>query len=165
VDNTKFLEQFRYLIVASQLLSGHQYHGQGSYSNSQRRKLDDNSAIQLKSVSPVGAVATASVAFGVSWIIRWSASAQDLKGIILRFTIVFGLLVAAAILGQANLRRRWLHNLRQQNIAETTKCLGHSQDLDSAITAALSLIQEVELVSRGYRMCVFQEAVLTHANG
>lgn len=163
MHNTKFLEEFRYIIVASQLLSSHQYHGQGSYGNLQRRKIVDTSGIQ-KAVSPAGAGATASVAFGVSWIIRWSASAHDWKGIILRFTIVSGLLVAAAIFGQAYLRRRWLHNLRQQNLAETTKFIGHSQDLDSAMTAALCLIQEVELVSRGYRMCVFQKSEFSQAN-
>lgn len=164
MQNTKFLEEFRYIIVASQLLSSHQYHGQGSYGNSQRRKPVDTSGIQRKAVSPAGAGATASVAFGVSWIIRWSASAHDWKGIVLRFTIVSGLLVAAAIFGQAYLRRRWLHNLRQQNIADTAKFIGRSQDLDSAMTAALCLIQEVELVSRGYRMCVFQKPEFSQAN-
>lgn len=62
------------------------------------------------------------------------------------------MLVAAAIIGQAYLRRKWLYYLREQNITEATRLVGQTQDLDSAVAAALSLIQEVELVSRGYRL-------------
>ena len=53
-----------------------------------------------------------------------------------------------------------LQYLRQQNILETSKFTELSQNLDTAMRAALSLIQEVELVSRGYRMCVLPEVVV-----
>lgn len=151
-ENTKFLEQFRYILVASQLLTGHQYQGQSSYGKSQPHRVEDIANVQLKAFSPAGAAATASVAFGVTWIIRWGSTGPDWKAIVFRFAVISGLLVATAIIGQAYLRRRWLHYLRQQNIIETTNLVGQSQNFDSAMTAALSLIQEVELVSRGYRL-------------
>lgn len=151
-DNTRFLEQFRYIIIASQLLSGHQYHGRASKGDSQHGESSDNSALTSKIVDPVGAVAAAVVAFGVAWLLYWSASAHDWNGIAFRLAIVVALLAATAFLSQAYLRRRWLRNLRQYNITETTNFVERSHFLDSSMTAALSLIQEVELVSRGYRM-------------
>lgn len=150
-DNTKFLEQYRYIIVASQLLSGHQHYGQSSLSSALAGP-NDGSGAQLRLVNPAGAGATASFALGIAYFIRWTTSAPDLKLMIIRITIVGGLLVAAAILGQAYLRRRMLQYLRQQNILETSKFAEISQSLDAAMRAALSLIQEVELVSRGYRI-------------
>lgn len=151
-DNTKFQERFRYIIVASQLLNSHQYHGQGSYSKSQQRGPDDTPVSALKTFSPAGAAITASVAFGVTWMIRWGSAGSDWISITLRCMVLAALLVVAAVISQAYLRRKWLSNLRQENITEATKLVGQSQDLDSTVTAALSLVQEVELVSRGYRL-------------
>ncbi|OBT73910.1 hypothetical protein VF21_08256 [Pseudogymnoascus sp. 05NY08] len=151
-DNTKFQERFRYIIVASQLLNDRQYHGQGYGSKSPPRSSEDAPVTSLKTFSPRGAAVTASVAFGVSWMIRWGSAGQDWISITLRCIIIAALLVAGAIIGQAYLRRKWLHYLREQNITEATRLVGQTQDLDSAVTAALSLIQEVELVSRGYRL-------------
>lgn len=151
-ENTKFLEQYRYIIVASQLLSNHQYHG-STYASPMATARDgkgDGALVSL--VSPMGAAATASFAFGVTYIIKWSASAPDVQVLIMRMAIVTGLLAAVMVVGQAYLKRRFLHYLRQQNIIETTKFVEHSQNIDAAMRAALSLIQEVELVSRGYRM-------------
>lgn len=148
-ENTKFLEQFRYIIVASQLLSNHQYHG-SIYAPPMAQA--PSSGGQANLINPIGAAATASFALGVTYIIKWSASAPDVQIMLVRIAIVSGLLAAVAIVGQAYLRRRFLYYLRQQNIIETTKFVECSQNIDSAMRAALSLIQEVELVSRGYRM-------------
>ncbi|KFZ14963.1 hypothetical protein V501_02951 [Pseudogymnoascus sp. VKM F-4519 (FW-2642)] len=151
-DNTKFQERFRYIIVASQLLNDRQYHGQGYGSKSPPRSSEDAPVTSLNTFSPRGAVVTASVAFGVSWMIRWGSAGRDWISITLRCIVIAALLVAGAIIGQAYLRRKWLLYLREQNITEATRLVGQTQDLDSAVTAALSLIQEVELVSRGYRL-------------
>lgn len=85
-------------------------------------------------------------------MIRWGSAGRDWVSITLRCIIIAAMLVAAAIIGQAYLRRKWLYYLREQNITEATRLVGQTQDLDSAVAAALSLIQEVELVSRGYRL-------------
>ncbi|OBT62995.1 hypothetical protein VE03_07626 [Pseudogymnoascus sp. 23342-1-I1] len=151
-DNTKFQERFRYIIVASQLLNDRQYHGQGYGSKSPPRSSQEVPVTSLKTFSPRGAVVTASVAFGVTWMIRWGSAGRDWISITLRCIIIAAMLVTAAIIGQAYLRRKWLHYLREQNITEATRLVGQTQYLDSAVSAALSLIQEVELVSRGYRL-------------
>jgi hypothetical protein len=62
------------------------------------------------------------------------------------------LLVAGGFLSQIYIRQQWLRYLRNQTLAEVTAFVTKSQDFDSASSAALALIQEVELVSRGYRM-------------
>ncbi|KFY88719.1 hypothetical protein V500_06172 [Pseudogymnoascus sp. VKM F-4518 (FW-2643)] len=151
-DNTKFQERFRYIIVASQLLNDRQYHGQGYGGKSPPRSSEDAPVASLKTFSPRGAVVTALIAFGVTWMIRWGSAGRDWISITLRCIIIAAMLVAAAIIGQAYLRRKWLLYLREQNITEATRLVGQTQDLDSAVAAALSLIQEVELVSRGYRL-------------
>ncbi|KFY26860.1 hypothetical protein V491_01137 [Pseudogymnoascus sp. VKM F-3775] len=154
-DNTKFQERFRYIIVASQLLNDRQYHGQGYGGKSPPRSSEngpDAPVASLKTFSPRGAVVTALVAFGVTWMIRWGSAGRDWISITLRCIIIAAILVAGAIISQAYLRRKWLQYLREQNITEATRLVGHTQDLDSAVAAALSLIQEVELVSRGYRL-------------
>ena len=151
-ENTKFLEQYRYIIVASQLLSNHQYHG-STYASPMARSTGDGQGDGLASLdNPIGAAATASVALGITYIVKWTVSAPEVQIFIVRIAIMSGLLAAIAIVGQAYLRRRFLHYLRQQNIVETNKFVENSQNVDAAMRAALSLIQEVELVSRGYRM-------------
>lgn len=48
-------------------------------------------------------------------------------------------------------RRRLLRNLRTQILFNTTQFLEHSQNFDLALTKSLSTIREAELLSRGYR--------------
>lgn len=71
-----------------------------------------------------------------------------------RVLFTVGLLIAAAILSHAYIRQQWLRYLREQAMAEITAFVAKSQDFDGASSAAVSLVQEVELVSRGYRMYV-----------
>ncbi|KAK0118759.1 hypothetical protein ONS95_007641 [Cadophora gregata] len=54
----------------------------------------------------------------------------------------------------AYMRRQWLQYLRQQSLAEISDLSVKAQELDSVIAGALALVQEVELVSRGYRISV-----------
>ncbi len=151
-ENTKFLEQYRYIIVASQLLSNHQYHGQNGSWSALAQMPDGRAPEQVNLINPYGTAATASFALGITYVVRWSTHVASFKALLFRITMVSGVLVVIAILGQAFLRRRMLQYLRQQNILETTKFVELSQNLDAAMRAALSLIQEVELVSRGYRI-------------
>lgn len=55
-------------------------------------------------------------------------------------------------------RRHWLRHLRRYVIEITGVLVGNSQTFDSAASAALAVIQEVELVSRGYKLCVLQKS-------
>ena len=51
-------------------------------------------------------------------------------------------------------RRQWLHYLRIQAIENASLLTINAQNFDAAAFAGITLIQEVELVSRGYDMCV-----------
>lgn len=69
-----------------------------------------------------------------------------------RLVVLAVTLAAVALVAPVYFKRQWLRYRRDQSLAEVSSFVAMSQDLDSATGAAMSLIQEVELVSRGYRM-------------
>ncbi|KAL1883115.1 hypothetical protein VTK73DRAFT_9482 [Phialemonium thermophilum] len=151
-ETSKFLEQFRYTIVASQLLSGHsnlpqqhlpRQHADGAQPGSSGRGYTPTAAGVALAV--VGALTVAWIA---NWI-YWGGISQ------LTRKRLFGslvLLIVVALFSHAYIRQQWLRYLRKQALCEIAVFVEASQDFDSASGAALSLIQEVELVSRGYRL-------------
>lgn len=78
-----------------------------------------------------------------------------------RLILVLIIAAAAALVGQVFVRRQWLRYRREQSLAEISTFISNSQNFDSATEAALSLVQEVELVSRGYRMSVLPPCFLS----
>lgn len=67
------------------------------------------------------------------------------------------LLVLVPVLGvffYAFAKRQWLKYLRHQAVDVAATFIGNAQGFDSAASASVVFIQEVELVSRGYRMYV-----------
>jgi len=62
------------------------------------------------------------------------------------------LLLVVAAISYAYVRRQWLQYLRQQTLSEASEFVAKAQEFDSAVAGALTLVQEVELVSRGYRI-------------
>lgn len=59
------------------------------------------------------------------------------------------------ILFYAFAKRQWLKYLRHQAVEAAGVFIGNAQGFDSAASASVVFIQEVELVSRGYRMYAF----------
>ena len=51
-------------------------------------------------------------------------------------------------------QRQWLHYLRAQAIESASSLTTNAREFDAAASWGITLIQEVELVSRGYNMCV-----------
>lgn len=95
---------------------------------------------------------TAISAFAFVWILHWARggkSSQWNKG---RISLVVTLVAATAALLYAYARRRWLQSLRHQAVHRATLLVSNAQTFDASAFAAASLIHEVELVSRGYRM-------------
>ena len=149
-DNLKFIEQFRYTIVASQLLSGHSI---AAHQNYQTRPKDAPDTPRNVAVpTSAGLFATAAAALVVAWVARWLYSGGYAHLTKKRVSFTALVLVAVGVVSQAYLRQQWLRYLRNQALGEVTTFVARSQDFDSASSAAMSLIQEVELVSRGYRM-------------
>ena len=154
-DNARFLEHFRYIIVASQLLS--EYLDQGSLQGSQPQfpSLDgsrDDSGIPSVTTSLYGATATAVVAFALVYVIHWARSSRGgfiSKGRVALALAIFGVL---ATLGYAYIRRQWLKFLRRHAVSTASAMTANWQAFEMSSSSALAFIQEVELVSKGYRL-------------
>lgn len=150
-DNTRFLERFRYIIVASQLLNEHSY-GHGSRVGAQEEGLPGADAPQPDAFTLNGALLTTALAFGLAWLINWVPRGQGSTISIGRVAIALATLVVISAFSYAYIRRQWLQYVRQLALAETSTFVTNAQALDGATSAAITLIQEVELVSRGFRM-------------
>ncbi|KAF2200398.1 hypothetical protein GQ43DRAFT_472734 [Delitschia confertaspora ATCC 74209] len=151
-DNQRFLEHFRYLIVASQLLAEHT--GQTGVRPAALYESGPNGQgpaqdFKVTTINITGAVVTGGAAFVLVWLLHWSRSRGFSKG---RFLIVVLLFALLATTGYAYVRRQWLQYLRQQAVQTASILITNLQAFDVSTSAALALIQEVELVARGYRL-------------
>ncbi|PTU23321.1 hypothetical protein P175DRAFT_0508025 [Aspergillus ochraceoroseus IBT 24754] len=151
-DNERFLEQFGYVIVASQLLNEH---NAPSYTSA-ADVLSSSHPADLPSISTTfglqGAFVTASTSFSIAWLMHWS---RPRTGTGLNPRKVGVLLVLVPVIGvlfYAFAKRQWLKYLRHQAVDAAVLFIGNAQGFDSAASASVVFIQEVELVSRGYRI-------------
>jgi hypothetical protein len=92
------------------------------------------------------------LAFALAWLINWARGGGTSVAGKGRVVVVSVLLVVVAAILYAYVRRQWLQYLRQQTLSEASEFVAKAQEFDSAVAGALTLVQEVELVSRGYRM-------------
>ncbi|TVY59167.1 hypothetical protein LCER1_G000175 [Lachnellula cervina] len=152
VDNARFLERFRYIIVASQLLNAHSYLGQAGRGQPRDARVSLPDIPQLGALTPAGAIVTASCAFMLVWLINWTRGGKGSSGGKGRLAIFMTVLVLLAVVLYAYMRRHWLQYLRQQSLSEISEFITKAQEFDGAAAGALSLVQEVELVARGYRI-------------
>ena len=151
--NAHFLEQFRYTIVASQLLneqSNSKSYKRQSYppptgDGSTQWNNEQNFVPSLGGLSLTGAAA-----FAFAWSIRWSYnqgfskySRATIFAVLLAFFVAFTILYYY-------FRRQWLHYLRVRAVSGASVLVTSAQDFDAAVSASITFIQEVELVSRGY---------------
>lgn len=70
-----------------------------------------------------------------------------------------------AVIFYASAKRQWLKYLRHQAVEGASELVGNAQSFDSAASASIVFIQEVELVSRGYRMYVYTLEPCRHVPG
>ncbi|KAF1936209.1 hypothetical protein EJ02DRAFT_459718 [Clathrospora elynae] len=149
-DNERFLEHFRYLIVASQLLGeqgGLRASAIPSFATDGRAGPHD---FKLATIGPTGAAMTGATAFSLVWIVHWSRrQGGQNKG---RTALVILAFVSVATAVYAYMRRQWLQYLRQQAVEGASSLVANLQAFEASTSSALALIQEVELVSRGYRL-------------
>ncbi|CCC06487.1 unnamed protein product [Sordaria macrospora k-hell] len=151
-DNQKFIEQFRYTIVASQLLSGHSVAGLNHFYRNQDADGSKGQSNDVVLPNSTGLIATAAgalvVALGIRWLCLGGYTRLTKKGVLVTVVVA----VAVGLVAHLYIRKQWLRYVRNKALAEVATFVAKSQDWDSATSAALSLIQEVELVSRGYRL-------------
>ncbi|KAG9238642.1 Mysoin-binding motif of peroxisomes-domain-containing protein [Amylocarpus encephaloides] len=151
-DNARFLERFRYIIVASQLLSAHSQLGFAAHARTKDVSLPSPSVPQLSNLTITGAILTASSSFALAWLVHWARGDRNSPIGVGRVFVLCGIFICLAVISYSYFRRQWLQYLRQQNLKEVSAFVAKAQDFDSAVSASLSLVQEVELVSRGYRI-------------
>lgn len=150
------------MIVASQLLNEHSAPSYASATD----VLSHAQPADLPSLSTTfglqGAIVTASTSFSIAWLLHWSrprsgASINPRKvGILLVLVPVLGFLFYAFA------KRQWLKYLRHQAVDAAVTFISNAQGFDSAASGSVVFIQEVELVSRGYRMYGYQISFSVH---
>lgn len=146
-DNERFLEHFRYLIVASQLL------GEQGGLRPAAIPIDGQAGLQefkVATISPTGATLTAGTAFILVWMVHWSRRSSGFSTGRLVLVLVVFAAVATTVYGY--MRRQWLQYLRREAVDGASALATNLQAFEASTSSALALIQEVELVSRGYRL-------------
>ncbi|KAL2048462.1 hypothetical protein N7G274_000374 [Stereocaulon virgatum] len=154
-ENVHFLEQFRYTIVASQLLN--------EYSNSKtyRRQnfpppAGDGSSQWDKDRNFVpsweGLAFTGVMAFALAWSIRWFHSRGIARYSASHKCALISIFSIITIIIYYYFRRHCLHYLRVRAVESASSLTASAQDFNAAASAGITLIQEVELVSRGYNI-------------
>ncbi|KAL9088755.1 MAG: hypothetical protein Q9165_006064 [Trypethelium subeluteriae] len=155
-DNTRFLEHFRYIIVASQLLTENP--GPSALRPNVPRldsplgRLSNLEQSQAIPINIVGAATTALTAYALVWLVNWARPSQTAGPNRLRIFVVLSALLLLIIGIYIYARRQWLRCLRQEAVESVSALVAHIQGLDASTSSALLLIQEVELVARGYRI-------------
>ncbi|KAL3496602.1 Mysoin-binding motif of peroxisomes-domain-containing protein [Aspergillus germanicus] len=151
-DNERFLEQFGYVIVASQLLNEQ---SAPSYTSA-ADVLSTANATDLPSITTTvglqGVFVTASTSFSIAWLLSWSRPRTGTGFSTRKVGVLLVILPVIGVLFYAFARRQWLKYLRHQAVDAAVLLIGNAQGFDSAASASVVFIQEVELVSRGYRI-------------
>lgn len=155
-DNGRFLEKFRYTIIASQLLNEVPnpgvYKRQTTSREPEANFSNDDKDGHSAAFSCSGLSLTVLAAFALTWSIQWTRNVA--QSTLSTWPLVITPAVAIAICSvlYVYFRRQWLHWIRSQAVESASTLAAGAQNLDAAISASVNLIQEVELICRGYRM-------------
>ena len=141
--------------MASQLLNEHS--NANSYKRQRFPPPSAGSAQRWRSESTfvpshTGLLLTGIVSLAFALTIRWLV---DKAAKCLNRSFFLLLSLAATIILVVSyyyLRHQWLHYLRTQAIENASSLTSNAQEFDAATSAGITMIQEVELVSRGYNM-------------
>lgn len=145
IADEQFYERFRYVIVASQLLS-----------HEPTIRPDPTADFQFtsNSLSLKGAIITAGLSFSIAWTLHWirrrrqsvvPVSWTELFAYCFFFTSLLLILSFFA-------HRQYLKFLRWSAAGAVSNLIQQSRISDGTAAAALGYIQEVEIVAKGYEM-------------
>lgn len=138
------------MIVASQLLNLQSYPSHTG--NFRSTDLQTGDTLQTLSFTVTGVGTTALFAFLLAWSIHWVRSGANSIIGLGRIVILLTVIGAAGVVFFAYLQRRRLQRIRHDTLVELSELIFAAYNIDNAAASAISLIQEVELVSRGYQM-------------
>jgi Mysoin-binding motif of peroxisomes len=158
-EHARFLEQFRYLIIASQLLV-EQSRPVRRKTNRALPEVDHVFQSQQRSDSDVltihGVLATAVSSFLIAWAFHWvrSSTTHSARTLSTEILAVLVLIVALVVGFRSYTWRNRSQRLRRNVIDAVSSLVAQSHTLDGLTSTALTLIQEIEVVARGYEMYV-----------
>lgn len=155
-ENARFLEKFRYTVIASQLLND--VPNPGMYKRQTIAQDVENgfSSVdhegQQVTFSLLGLSGTTTAAFALAWFTHWTRNVATPTS--RAWSLILAPVVAIMVCSILYMyfRRQWLYWIRAQAVESASTLVTSAQNLDAAVTASVNLIQEVELVCRGYRM-------------
>ncbi|KAI9825773.1 MAG: hypothetical protein M1826_006875 [Phylliscum demangeonii] len=152
-EDAQFLEQFRYVIVASQLLDVDS--SRFKPAETTRFAASDAGLVSRASEASFSLARTleaAVAAFLVAWLLAWTRGGGLHR--VQASRIVVALAVAIPVATAYHYYRQWRSRvaLHQQALQSATKMVAQAQEFDVTAAMAISIIQDVELVSRGYQL-------------
>ena len=149
------MEHFRYLLVASQLLD--ECSGQTNSSHAVTHKaLDANKTIEhnfaIVNASFEGTIICTILALVLVWLVGRLREYISHNGAPGSLIMVLALCAVVALLGWGYIRTRLVCRVRQRTIDVASAFVANLRALEISTSNALTYIQEIDLVSRGYRM-------------
>ena len=153
-EDEQFLEQFRYIIVASQLLtdqisSVHHRRLRRAKSESEPDRFSQTASYSVEGAAVAGITPILLTVAG-QWLVRRAFTKGVSAWLVLAqaFLLVATVTVATYVYS----RRKLVKQIRQSTLDSLTNLVTSSHALDKSVTNSLNFIQEVEIVSRGYDM-------------
>lgn len=153
-DNERFLEHFQFHIIASQLLTDN-IGPVSAHASSQAHVDEQRPLSQVYSANTTGAACAAGTAFAFVWMLHWVRHGAVPAPVTWRISIALCVTLCLVAGLYAYIARQWLQHLRRNAINAVASFIDNLQSFEASSTSLLGLIQEVELVARGYRMWVF----------
>ncbi|KAL9601120.1 MAG: hypothetical protein Q9219_002719 [cf. Caloplaca sp. 3 TL-2023] len=149
-ENGRFLEQFRYIVIASQLLNDVPSHGiykrqitaPGPKADSRSVEGDEH----IASFTWSGLSLTVLAAFALTWSIHWTRNVAQSTSRVWPLVLTPAVAITVCLILYAYFKRQWLHWIHSQAIESASTLVAGAQNLDAALSASISLIQEVELL-------------------
>ena len=150
-EEEQFLEQFRYIIVASQLLtdqisSVHHRRFRRTKSEAEPGRSSHTASYSVEGAAVAGIIPVL-LAFAGQWMVR-RALTEDASGwLVLAQTLL--LVATITVATYVYSRRKFVKEIRRSTTESLTNLITSSHALDKSVTIALNFIQEVEIVARG----------------
>ena len=153
-ENNRFLDQLRYLIIASQLLV--------EQSRPTRRKATPSwpgdeprqSNAEIVTFSVNGVVLTAASSFVIAWALSETraSTSHSLFLQCLSSGLILLLLAGLLLVLRSYAWRHRSKRIRQEVVNDVSALIAEAQSFDDAVAAGVTFVQEIEVVARGYEI-------------
>lgn len=115
-------------------------------------------------ISPLGISLTGLTAFVLAWVAHrlrtFNFADIDPRRALPYLFVLFAFTAVICVL----IRQQWLKYVRSQAIDNASTLVANAQNFNAVASSAIALIQEVELVSRGYRTYVHECGLINNVD-